>query len=242
MDKLRYGLYVLFGLVAVIVGCPGLAYESATSNDTASDQTPLVQAANESLKNDILYSDDFSNPASGWKRSSTDESAFGYKDGRYYISVLVPDKAVYAFIPNSQEFGDFVVEVEAYLDELPDDGEYGLDIRDNEDTGDFYRFVLNGNRQFEFWKYIDNNWTGLFGWTKSSAIKASPGNNTIKISAIGDTFTFYVNGKKVGECIDSSLSRGEISLLAETVENSPANVGFDNLKVWVPNSTQINEM
>jgi hypothetical protein len=195
----------------------------------------LVQAAGEPPKNELIYSDDFSNPASGWKRSSTEASAFSYRDGRYYIDVLVPDKVVSAYIPTGQNFGDFIVEVEAYIDEFPDDGEYGLDIRDVKDTGDFYRLVLSGERSFTFFKYIDNNWTSLTEWTKSSAIKASPGKNMIKISALGDTFTFYVNGKKLGDCIDNSLLHGEISLFAETRENSTVIVGFDNLKVWAPN-------
>jgi hypothetical protein len=235
MVKLRFGLYVLLGLAAVFMSCPGFAYESAASNNTTSDQTPLVQPVGELPKNEALYSDDFSNSASGWKRSSTEASAFSYMDGRYYIDVLVPDKVASASIPASKNFGDFIVEVEAYLDEVPDDGEYGLDIRDNQDTGDFYRFVLSGDRYFKFFKYIDNNWTSLTEWTKSNAIKASPGNNTIKISALGDTFTFYVNGKKLGDCIDNSLSSGEITLFAETVENSTVKIGFDNLKVWAPN-------
>lgn len=242
MNKPIYGLYMLFGLAVLMIICTGFAYESAAtnnmiSNNTTSNQTPLVQATNESQKNELLYSDDFSNPASGWKRSSTGESAFSYKDGRYYISALVPDKVASAAIPTGQKFGDFIVEVEAYLDEFPDDGEYGLDIRDNQDTGDFYRFVLSGDRYFKFFKYIDNNWISLTDWTKSSTIKASPGNNTIKISAIGDTFTFYANGKKLGDCIDNSLSGGEIFLFAETRENSTAKVGFDNLKIWAPEST-----
>ena len=236
MNKLRYGAFTLLVLTAVIISCWNSAFGLSAPNETNVSQMPPVQLAGETQDNSLLYSDDFSDPTSGWKRSVTEEKEFRYQDGRYYITALIPDAVAAAFVPEARIFKDFTVEVKAYLENISPDGEYGLDIRDNTDTGDFYRFVISADGSYRIYKYINGGWIGLTDWTKSSAIKDT-GSNAIKIDAVGDKFTFYVNGKKLGESYDSSLTSGEIALFAESVEDSPIKIGFDDLKIWAVNST-----
>jgi serine/threonine protein kinase len=50
--------------------------------------------------------------------------------------------------------------------------------------------------------------------------------NTIKVFANGNDFTFFVNGKRVGEARDNSLSGGEIGMV---VNQQGAEVAFSNL-------------
>ncbi|VVB68258.1 Periplasmic copper-binding protein (NosD) [uncultured archaeon] len=196
----------------------------------STDQKFTIKSADEPQKGELLYSDDFSDPGSGWKRSSTSESAYAYKNGRYHITVLIPQRSFYAYIPNAQTFKDFIVEVEAKAEAVPEDGSYGLVMRTY--NGDFYRFEIEEVGKYAFYKYINEEWLTLVSFTASSAIETGPGINKIKIIAQGDTFTFYVNGEQLGECSDRSLSSGEIGLFASTRDGGGDEVSFDNLKVW----------
>jgi parallel beta-helix repeat protein len=220
-------------LIFMTTTCMGAALgETTYSNGKNSGQMLVVQASNEPQRGDLLYSDDFSDPASGWKRSSTDEYIFAYKDGRYHITAIPPQRIFYAYLPGDKIFTDFIVEVEAKLEEVPEDGSYGVDLREDSESGDFYRFDLEGDGKFSFLKYKNGEWIFLADWAKSSAIETGTGTNKIKIEAQGDTFTFYVNDVKLGECSDSGPSSGKIRLSTETRDGGRVHVSFDNLKVW----------
>ncbi len=232
MIKFRYRVFLIVMLIVMATSCMDAALgETTYSNGKDSGQMLVVQASNEPQRGDLLYSDDFSDPASGWKRSSTEESIFAYKDGRYHITGITPQKNFYAYLPGDETFTDFIVEVEAKLDEVPENGGYGINLRKDSESGDYYRFELDGD-QFSFLKLKNNEWVFLVDWTKSSAIETGAGTNKIKIVAQGNTFTFYVNDVKLGECSDIGPTSGTIFLFTETRDDGRVHVSFDNLKVW----------
>jgi hypothetical protein len=222
-------------MIIFAIGCCTIASAEGAmpiGGMVSSDQRFTIKSADEPQAGELLYSDDFSDPGSGWKRSSTSESAYAYLDGRYYITASKPGTNFYSVIPTNQIFKDFIVEVEVKAEDVPKNGGYGLALRRDSDSLEDYLFELSKDGQFQFSLWKNAKWITLVGWTNSSAIETGKGSNNIKIIAQGDTFTFYVNGVKLGECTDRSLSSGEIGLVAGARDDGEVHVSFDNLKVW----------
>ncbi|MCX6678078.1 MAG: choice-of-anchor K domain-containing protein [Methanothrix sp.] len=183
------------------------------------------------LVGDILYSDEFSNSESGWANYTTEDVSYTYYGGRYYIKII-PKNAYFYASQAAEDFGDFVMEVEAAKAKGHDPVKYGAVLRFIDDNN-FYRFDVSSNGYFKFDGKKDGSWFNVIDWTKSDAIYDDESTNIIQILAEGDKFTFYINGAKVAEAYDSSLGSGKIGLVAETSEDyGEALVSFDKLKVW----------
>ena len=183
---LRYfvAILIIFGIVCTIASAKATM---PIGSVPSSDQRLTIKSANEPQAGELLYSDDFSDSGSGWKRSSTSESTYAYQDGRYHITASLPETNFYSYIPNNLIFNDFIVEVEVKAEDVPKNGGYGLALRKDSDSGDYYLFELSdGQFQFSLWKNAE--WITLVGWTNSSAIETGKGSNNIKIIVQGDTF------------------------------------------------------
>jgi serine/threonine-protein kinase len=95
----------------------------------------------------------------------------------------------------------------------------GLMIR--QETGDsFYAVQIDRDQQLGLVPVIESDF-GTSQFVTSDAINAEINAvNDLVIFAIGDRFTIYINGQYVTQFVDSQLSRGEISVLSGTYEDS----------------------
>jgi len=184
----------------------------------------------DSLTGDLLYSDDFSNPASGWPRVTTESYTRDYMNGMYHISVNTSHTVKNTKVPAGMDFSDFVLETMVYVVDVPEYGEFGLNLRKDVENDDFYRLVLNTNHKFAFFKYKNGEWADLIPWSRSDAVALDA--NKIKVVASGEDFTIYINDRWVGSCKDGSIRSGVIDILGETQDASQAHVAFDYLKIW----------
>jgi hypothetical protein len=181
-----------------------------------------------------LYSDDFSDPNSGWLRASNDPdlNSMGYENGRYHILEKKPGHQAWSSPPGSPVFSDFAAEVEATQEDGPNNNGYGFVMR-RDTAGNAYNFVISGNGNYRFDKLVGGKWTEILPWTWSSSIKTGRATNNIRVEAAGDKFTFYVNGAKIGEAQDSTILSGRIGLVVGAYDDDPnAHISFDNLRVW----------
>lgn len=229
MIKSRYRVYLTILVIVTALSSSFAALAADSSSGPGQDQLLSVQSSDSST-GALLYSDDFSDRTSGWKRSSTAEESFAYEDGKYKITVNEPNMVSREYIPGDLIFSDFVVEVEGTIEECQDSCELGLNLR--YDDGNFYRFVIGTYGKFSFWKYYNDEWTALIDWHESPAINTGNAKNVLKVVCDGDEFTLYANDIQLGSCADSSLTSGEISILAETEDTAGLVASFDNLKVW----------
>jgi uncharacterized protein (DUF2141 family) len=197
--------------------------ETVPANEESEEMSPTSQR--------ILYSDDFSDSNSGWatESSNPDTGSVGYKNGKYYITVLNENIDKSSWLVRS--FSDFELEVEAAEEGGPDDNDYGVILR-LQDKDNYYRFRITGDGYYDFSKQEDEKWSDIIPWTQSNAINIGRATNLIRAECNGDKFTFYVNGIKLGDCTDNSYASGCIGLVAGTFEDSGVQIGFDNLKVW----------
>ncbi|EFH87024.1 serine/threonine protein kinase [Ktedonobacter racemifer] len=119
--------------------------------------------------------------------------------------------------------------------------EYGVILRyqkDSKGKRSFYLFDVRnfkGGRKYQFWKYSDSRGTDAGaawkepiweGDIKSEYKGGHNQQNVIKIGVQNDKFTFYVNGKQVGNKSDNSLKGGQVGMLVYLKDTE---VAFSNL-------------
>lgn len=94
-----------------------------------------------------------------------------------------------------------------------------------------YIFEYTNSGSFSVWKLNGNNYTALKGWTKTTAV--APGNwNTLRVTAKGNQFKFYINGHLVWSGTDSSYTTGQVGLGMFRAANTTGNkLLVDNAKL-----------
>jgi len=104
------------------------------------------------------------------------------------------------------------------------------------DAENYYHFAIDGSAFIFSVRAPGLEREALIPWTETAAIVAG-GPNRLEATVIGPRITLYVNGQKVGEVEDSTVTGGGLAMSAylEGVGDS-VQVGFDNLQVLVPPS------
>jgi uncharacterized protein YhbP (UPF0306 family) len=191
------------------------------------------------LQMKLIYLDDFSDDKSGWKISSDDYQTHLYQQGKFHITLNKKKSTVWN--KAGKQFSDFVLEVEASLEEGQDeDVAYGVLLR-YQDKNNYYRFKLSGNGKYGFDKKENDKWFTLINWTKSSAVTPGKSTNMIKAVCNKNMFIFYVNGVELGNFKDSSFDLGDIALCVSAYNKGYVHASFDNLKVWALNQAEIEQ-
>ncbi len=133
-------------------------------------------------------------------------------------------------------FDDFILEVDARLLEGDLGSSYGVLFR-MQDTTRFYRFEITGDGLYMVERRDgDAGWTRFVDrWTESPAIKQGLGSvNRLRVEAVGQTISLYVNDSPIYQFNDTAYSSGTIALDAGTFVQPKAQVAFDNLVVRRP--------
>jgi hypothetical protein len=178
------------------------------------------------------WTEDFSDPASGWQAESDASAEVGYHEGG--MRILVKSSNRLAWASAGRSFADFHLAVEATQVAGPDDNEYGVLVR-MQDPDHFYRFSISGDGYYLVNKYDGEEWTALSGdWAPSDAIQTGVATNLLEVVCQGATMTFLVNSVQLVQVDDSSYLRGDIGLYAGSFFEPEVEVHFDNLTVTKP--------
>lgn len=190
-----------------------------------------------SLNLPIVFKDDFSDTNSGWPdKSEPGVSTIGYKDGGYHI--LVEESGLVSYIITGKDFTDTRIEVDTKKLGGPDDNRFGVFCRitaKGDDDQYYFFWVTNdgyaviGLYSLDEWKYLSSE-----NMIYSEAINQGKKNNHIRADCVGDRLTLYVNGSKVAEVKDKTLSHGDIALAAANGGKDIVDILFDNLIVYEP--------
>ena len=174
-----------------------------------------------------LFTDDFSDPASGWLIENYPEYSTAYLNGEYQILLKAQDYMAFNWI----DFGasDYRVEVDArpagHLD-----GGVGL-IFGGTDSG-FYLFELS-NGGYALWRIESGPWiwTTLIDWTDSTAINSGSLPNRLKVVREGASIALYANDQLLTTVSDSTYTGSLLGVEAGTV---PVDFDgrFDNFAVY----------
>lgn len=182
---------------------------------------------------DVLLSDDFGDPASGWESRSDSTGGYGYADGGYYVDVKRPNQT--RWVLAGRQFGDTIIEVDAAAGENGGaDASWGLICR-FQDNQNFYLFEITADGYYGVSVLSGNTWSTLADWAKSSAIKTGAGlENHLRVTVDEHRLSFSVNDVRLASLTDDTFSKGDIGFAVTSYTQGGMRVVFDDLVVSRP--------
>jgi len=214
MQFLRSFRFAFFVLSLSIFAC---AVPSFTANPSAGT---------------ILFKDDFSSPTSGWDHTKYAEGIMDYDAGGYRIMVNALQANFWA--TPQKDFSDVRIEADAGKLAGPDENRIGLICRFSGE--DYYFFILSSDGYYGLGIFAKGqaNLLGQSEMQHSGKIKTGAAVNHLRADCNGGTLTFYINGFKIAEVRDSTLTQGDVGLLAGSFDTPGVDVIFDNFVVMKP--------
>ncbi len=169
-----------------------------------------------------------------WPQSKT----FFYDSAtqRYHVLNNSPQDVALALC-NGSQFSKFLlsITISEIRNVTSNANYYGVVFRSTADQSHYYLFevVTAGGGQYAFSRFDAGEWTPIVSGPAPQLITGHGKNNTITISASGNSFVFYINGKRVAHkpAIDhtkSPLKSGQIGLY---VEEQGSEVAFSHLYI-----------
>src|SRR5436190_11435334 len=122
---------------------PAPVASAAPSEATPAETTPSAVPVSDS---NILFQDDFTNPATGWSEDKFDNYFIGYHEPEYYhIEITSPNSKTTVFEPQKQNFDNATVELKVLTNSTKTaatgDFRYGLAFRRSGDQ--YYAFTIS---------------------------------------------------------------------------------------------------
>ncbi len=239
-ERKRGFLLGLGGVGLVVVGllCLALAAGAAlvgiylwTNNTT----TPIPQATDTPVPetSNVIFQDNFDNPASGWEVGEYDTGDVGYKDGVYFVTSTDNSNVMWGVA--NRTFDDLVIEVDTtQISAGPEnDNAYGVACRE-QDGGDGYYLRISGDGYYGIFVAVEGDFKALVDWSQSSIIQHGNATNHIRAVCDGPILTLFVNGQFLATIEDSTFTKGDIALSVTTFEDEMTEVYFDDLVVRAP--------
>ena len=198
------------------------------------DNTPTPAPVSDS-NSDVLYHDDFTNPATGWSEAKFDNYFIGYHEPEYYhVEVKSPNSKTTVFEPGQQSFGDVSMELKVFTASAKTAAEgdlrYGLVFRRSGDQ--YYAFTISPRtKKWYVLKSTPNQLVVLTEGTDNS-IQGMDVDDTLRVDAQGSTFFFHINEHLVGQFIDPDYANGEVGFYVQTIDVPTVHVHFDELTIW----------
>lgn len=245
---------VLLSLVLMIsaAGCaniPALAQPSPTAAPAATDvPTQATQAPAQTTPTaapvsdpNILYQDDFTNPATHWTEDKFDNYFIGYHEPEYYhVEITGANYRTTVYAPDKQVFGDATMELKvltASAKTAPNgDFRYGLSFRRSGDL--YYAFTISPRTKK--WYVLKSSPSGLTVLKEGTddEIHELDTADLLRVDLEGSDFKFYINGQFVGEVSDPDYASGEVGFYVESFDSPNTHIHFDNLVIRNLDTTQ----
>jgi serine/threonine protein kinase len=216
-------IMLFFALAIGAVSVGGLIISHFTNTPTKTHVQVTIPA-------NALF-DDLSN-SYDWPTGGT----YYFADQQYHMQNKSDHNVALALYANHQ-YANFHLTVSMSEIHGSSDGAdyYGVAFRGTADQSHYYLFevVAWGGGQYQFLRYDgDARWKTLAGGPTNLLLTSIGKRNSITVEAVGDTFSFLINGKAVGPAItDSSsaaLSSGEVGF---SVEEQGTEIAFSHLYI-----------
>ncbi|HJZ47622.1 MAG TPA: family 16 glycoside hydrolase [Roseiflexaceae bacterium] len=186
----------------------------------------------------LVYEDDFndSGKKSGLEenKGASDYSRGFHAPGVYHLKDIKKGETHWSMFPH-QSYGDFTIEIDLFdsSDDFTGDISQGLIVRAKDDAH-FYTVLIDPRLgQYGVRKQDGaNKWSDLVAFKASPLVKKEADVNHLRIDAIGDKFTVYLNGESLTSFSDAAYKQGGIGLIASNVDAVAPHMHFDNIKVY----------
>jgi photosystem II stability/assembly factor-like uncharacterized protein len=139
----------------------------------------------------LTFSDDFSDPESGWPEESSEPCVTRYVDGQYEIRT---SSTCAQWAPTTHDPSGMVKVTAQSLDAEP--GVYGLVFGGRMEPLELYVFWLDPNQQqYALQQLQGATWRVLVDWTLSGAVANGDQDNHLAVRQDGERIHLYVNGQ-----------------------------------------------
>jgi hypothetical protein len=239
-----------FILIISVLGLAACGSVSSSSQNPASGMQLATLSANGSTaavstpaaspeSHGDYFTDDFSDPESGWVVSTSENGSVGYQDGTYVVEAK--NNQVIIWGRAHREFEDVLIDTDVQVPtgEANDDNAISVDCRVQE-NGNGYSFEISSDGMYGIHKFTDDGTKTLVPWTSSQNVPT--GNQVIHLTALcrGEELFFWVNHVPVAYAHDDEFSSGDVSLSASSMkENKPTRAVFTNYSAADPNTDAI---
>jgi len=220
-----------FFLILIILSLAALACQ--LSNQVAKQPNPTGVATSTTAPK-ALFTDDFSDPSSGWDRVEDTDGINNYSSGGYRIYVNKENWYFWS-VPGLQ-FTDVVIDVDAQKVAGPDENDFGIICRYKDDQN-FYFFTVGNDGYYAISKILNGD-ESLIGMDQmglnNSAIKTGTATNHLTAECVGSNLTLTVNGTVLADVKDTDFTSGDVGLIAGTYNTPGVDILFDNFVVTRP--------
>ena len=216
----------------------GQANPSASSTPTATapaaspstvTTSPTGKSPGSVVSPGLLYEDDFTDPASGWKKFSDETRDSNYENGEFSLTVKKWNWGDWIVNRNAGRFTDMVLDVDAKLVSGTFQSGYGVVFRTQNDDS-FYRFLVTGQGEYAIQKRSNGVVQVLQKYTKSPFINQGDVTNHLRVICKGPQVIVVCNGHQLDSIKDTTFLDGFVGVAVYTVE-PPATAHFDNIVV-----------
>lgn len=227
-EKYLWWLIGCFVVLCLILSCGTLYwgfYNFSPALDFLKPPTPTPS---------LLFSDDFSNPNSGWPVIHEADYQDEYYNNAYRMVENLDNTTSWAY-PGDHSFTDVSTRVEATKNGGPDENDMGVMCR-YQDDDHFYFGLITSDGYYGIIKMTNGEFTVIGGeyLETSDLINLGDATNLIRFDCIGDVLTLYVNGTQVDQQIDADYTQGNVGLIIGTYDTPGADILFDNFSVQQP--------
>ena len=183
-----------------------------------------------------LFSDDFTDPSSGWDKHHDSDYTFEYKDGHYHVLINKRDGGYDIWPDSTNKYKNVSVEADVQQTTGPNDGLIGVVCRAKDD-GSVYAFEFDQNGDYGIFKSdSNNNITALDQGTLDPNTVNQNDVNHIEGVCDGDTLTLLLNNQVLLQTQDSSITSGGVGVIVQTGSSGDPGVDvlFSNFVVKGP--------
>jgi hypothetical protein len=185
----------------------------------------------------LPFVEDFTSNSNGWAETviSDEYGEITYTiNGQYVWNVKATKPVNYKTWPeNTQTVSDFILTVDAQRQSGPENSAYGVVFRLT-DRDNCYYFAVSDVGKYYVGKRENGSWITLIDWTPSSSILSGQ-INKVRVDAVGNQFTFFINGDQVNSIRDDTFTNGFGGLSTELYNGGDsATFVFDNFVMDTP--------
>lgn len=180
---------------------------------------------------DVIFSDDFSS-SHGWPVAESNNWAFGYENGDYFIFVNYPNAAIWSV--RFENHADVRIQTHALRSEGPQNGYYGVVCRFI-DASNYYMLVVGEDGSYGIGKMLGGSLDFIDKRVDESGIVyrgQTP--NQVEGDCLGSNLTLVVNGQTLMQVQDPSFKQGNIGLVAGVPSTYGLKVIFSDFLVLKP--------
>ena len=205
---------------------PGIEIEAEATSEANEDEMDDVD--------NLVLSDDFAPPHTGWVRFETAESAVYAQAGEMFLEDRGTGSSVYSpLVGESRQ--DVTVSARLRHVQGTVDNWMGLICRQR-DEQNYYLFGISADGYYVILRTVKGVATPLVGPHASDVINVGKAENDIRIRCRDNKLSLWVNDSLLVSRVDDELTgSGAVALFADAIEpGRTTTVAFDDVTITVP--------